>query len=158
MNDTAFADTPVSRCTYYRRTCGLPAGIEPEAGRIVVTAGFVGGVTMPATLGRRVRDEMLFQGGALGPVVDHVRSRRWTFLCRPDVEEDADLRLRLLRLDVSVVARGGEIVLPSPTDTGFRRWVNPPRDTFRPSGARIVALALACAGVSRCRPPRRTSR
>ncbi|MEU2252252.1 hypothetical protein [Nocardia xishanensis] len=95
----------MSRCTYYRRTCGLPAGIEPEAGRIVVAAGFVGGVTMPATLGRQVRDEMSFQGG--------------------------------------------EIALPSPADTGFRRWVNPPRDTFRPSGAVVVALTLTCAGTRR---------
>ena len=73
MNDPTFTDTSISRCAYYRRTCGLPAGIHPEAGRIVVKAGVVGAITMPAALGRLVRDDMLFRGGPLGPIVAHIR-------------------------------------------------------------------------------------
>src|SRR5437899_622058 len=56
MDHPAFADTSASRCAYYRRTCGLPAGIHPEYGRIVVKAGLVGAITMPARLGQRARD------------------------------------------------------------------------------------------------------
>ncbi|WP_330229442.1 DNA-directed RNA polymerase subunit beta [Nocardia sp. NBC_00508] len=150
MNHAAFADTPASRCAFYRRTCGLPAGIHPEIGRIVVKAGVVGGITMPDRMGQWVRDDMLFRGHPLGPVVAHIRSRRWTFLCRPDLPDDTRLFAALFRLDVSVVPFGGEIALPSPADAngGFRRWVVAPRDTFRPSGAVIVDCVLTCAGRS----------
>ncbi|WP_378738815.1 DNA-directed RNA polymerase subunit beta [Nocardia brasiliensis] len=153
MNDPVFADTSISRCTYYRRTCGLPAGIHPEAGRIVVKAGVVGAITMPAGLGERVRDDMLFRGCPLGPVVAHIRSRRWTFLCRPDVPDDLRLFAELFRLDVSIVPFGGEIALPSPADAraACRAWVVLPRDTFRPSGAVIIDYVRACTGRQRVR-------
>ncbi|QIS10357.1 DNA-directed RNA polymerase subunit beta [Nocardia arthritidis] len=146
MDEPAFADTPATRCAYYRRTCGLPAGIHPEVGRIVVKAGVVGGITMPARLGQRVRDELLFRGLAIGPIVAHIRSRRWTFLCRPDLTVDTDLAVELFRLDVSIVPLGGEIALPSPADsaTAYRTWIVPPRDTFRPSAAVIVRAARTC--------------
>ncbi|WP_405161842.1 DNA-directed RNA polymerase subunit beta [Nocardia sp. NBC_01499] len=146
MNDPAFTDTPISRCAYYRRTCGLPAGIHPEAGRIVVKAGLVGAITMPARLGQRVRDDMLFRGCPLGPIVAHIRSRRWTFLCRPDVPESVQLCTELFHLDVAIVPFGGEIALPSPADsqTPSRTWIVPPRDTFRPSGAVIIDYLRAC--------------
>ncbi|WP_327119792.1 DNA-directed RNA polymerase subunit beta [Nocardia sp. NBC_01730] len=148
MDDAAFADTPASRCVYYRRTCGLPAGIHPEVGRIVVKAGVVGGITMPGRLGQWVRDDLVFRGYPVGPVVAHIRSRRWTFLCRPDVPDDMRLFSALFRLDVSIVPFGGEIALPSPAEAsgGFRQWVVAPRDTFRPSGAVIVDCVLTCAG------------
>jgi hypothetical protein len=148
MNHAAFADTPASRCAFYRRTCGLPAGIHPEIGRIVVKAGVVGGITMPDRLGQCVRDDMLFHGRPLGPVIAHIRSRRWTFLCRPDLPDDMRLFAALFRLDVSIVPFGGEIALPSPADANgvFRRWVVAPRDTFRPSATVIVNCLLARAG------------
>lgn len=145
MSDPMFTDTPVSRCAYYRR-CGLPAGIHPAAGRIVVKVGLVGAITMPARLGQRVRDDMLYRGCALGPIVAHIRSRRWTFLCRPDVPDDQPLFTELFRLDVAVVPFGGEIALPSPADahTPSRTWIVPPRDTFRPSGAVVLDYLRAC--------------
>ncbi|WP_174552972.1 hypothetical protein [Nocardia amamiensis] len=105
---------------------------------------------MPDRLGQWVRDDMLFHGHPLGPVVAHIRSRRWTFLCRPDLPDDTRLFAALFRLDVSVVPFGSEIALPSPAEAngGFRHWVVAPRDTFRPSGAVIVDCVLACAGRS----------
>ncbi|MFI9403615.1 DNA-directed RNA polymerase subunit beta [Nocardia sp. NPDC052316] len=146
MHDPTFRDTPFSRCAYYRRTCGLPAGIQPEAGRIVVKVGLVGAITMPARLGQRVRDDMLFRGCPVGPIMAHIRSRRWTFLCRPDVPDDTRLFTELFRLDVAIVPFGGEIALPSPTDshTPSRAWVVLPRDTFRPSCAVIIDYLRAC--------------
>ena len=146
MGHPVFMDTPVSRCAYYRRTCGLPAGIHPETGRIMLKAGVVGGVTMPALLGQRVRDDLLFRGCALGPVIAHIRSRRWTFLCRPDLPDDIRLFTELFRLDVSIVPFGAEIALPSPNDSlsPCRAWVVPPRDTFRPSAAVIIASVRSC--------------
>ncbi|MEU1976418.1 DNA-directed RNA polymerase subunit beta [Nocardia sp. NPDC019309] len=111
-------------------------------------AGVVGGITMPDRLGQCVRDDMLFRGQAIGPVVAHIRSRRWTFLCRPDLPDDVRLFAALFRMDVSIVPFGSEIALPSPADASnaFRRWVVAPRDTFRPSGVVIVNCVLARAG------------
>ena len=101
---------------------------------------------MPAQLGQRARDHMLFRGLTLGPVIAHIRSSRWTFLCRPDLPNDMRLFAELFRIDVSVVPFGGEIALPSPQDVtvGYRSWVVPPRDTFRPSGAVIIDAVRAC--------------
>jgi hypothetical protein len=146
MDQITFADTAVSRCAYYRRTCGLPAGIQPPIGRIVVRAGMIGAITMPGSLGSRVRDDLLHRRFALGPIISHARSERWTYLCRPDLPDGAELFSELFALNVSVVPAGGEIVLPSPAAlrSGYRRWVVPPRDTFRPSGLVIVDAVRAC--------------
>lgn len=146
MDQLAFADTPTSRCAFYRHTCGLPAGIHPEIGRIVVKAGAVGAITMPALLGQRVRDDLLRRRSTLGPIMSHLRSARWTFLVRPDVRDDIQLFAELLRHNVSIVPIGGDIALPSPGDThtGYRQWVVPPRDTFRPSGLEIIDTVRTC--------------
>jgi len=140
MEKTTFADTTVSRCTYYRRTCGLPAGIQPPLGRIVVRAGMIGAITMPGRLGQRIRDDLLHHRITLGPIICHVRSGRWTYLCRPDLPDDVQLFRILFALNTSIVPAGSEIALPSPTDTRseYRCWIVPPRDTFRPSGLVIV--------------------
>ncbi|WP_330228512.1 DNA-directed RNA polymerase subunit beta [Nocardia sp. NBC_00508] len=146
MDDSAFADTPTSRCAYYRRTCGIPAAIHPENGHIVVRSGMIGGITMPARLGQQVRDNLLHNRFALGPVIAHVRSGRWTYLIRPDLPDDIRLFAELFRLDVSVVPIGGDIALPSPADAHavYRQWVVAPRDSFRPSGLLIVETIRAC--------------
>ncbi len=150
MNNPTFADTPASRCAYYRRTCGLPAGIHPDVGRIILRTGLVGAITMPAPLGQRVRDDLLHNRITLGPIVSHLRSGRWTFLCRPDLPNDLSLFAELFRCNVSLVPPGAEIALPAPSDAGVRHWVVPPRDTFRPSGFVIVTSLRAC--VTRSRP------
>ncbi|MFI6172562.1 DNA-directed RNA polymerase subunit beta [Nocardia sp. NPDC051052] len=146
MDNLMFADTPASRCTYYRRTCGLPAGIHPEAGRIIVRVGMVGAITMPAPLGQRVRDDLLQHRIPLGPIISHLRSRRWTFLCRPDLPNDMTLFAELFRLNVTLVPPGAEIALPAPSDTrtGHRHWIVTPRDTFRPSGRIVLAALRSC--------------
>ncbi|WP_433662855.1 DNA-directed RNA polymerase subunit beta [Nocardia sp. CA-128927] len=146
MDNLTFADTPTERCAYYRRTCGLPAGIHPEVGRIVVRAGIVGAITMPAPLGQRVRDDMLHNRITLGPIISHLRSSRWTFLCRPDLPNDMTLFAELFRLNVTLVPHGAEIALPAPSDTrtGHRHWIVAPRDTFRPSGLIVLTALRSC--------------
>ncbi|WP_433726050.1 hypothetical protein ACQP0C_32065 [Nocardia sp. CA-129566] len=64
-----------------------------------------------------------------------------------DLPDDMAVFAELFRIDVSIVPFGGEIALPSPVDAdAYRSWVVPPRDTFRPSGAVIVAAVRACVG------------
>ncbi|MBF6167565.1 DNA-directed RNA polymerase subunit beta [Streptomyces gardneri] len=134
------ADTPVSRCRFYRQ-CGLAAAVQPELGRIIVPAGRVGAITMPARLGQEVKALMQVRRAALGPIISHPRSKRWTYLVRPDLPDEVGLFAELFRLDVSVARCGAQIALPSPADRSpcFRVWIEPPRDTFRPSGSVVVA-------------------
>lgn len=156
MEHIPFGGTPLSRCHFYRRVCDLPANIDPpQLGRIVMKVGHVGALTMPAHLGQSVKVRMQQAGSDLGPVVSHPRRNRWTFLIRPDIPDDVRLFAEMYRLDVSVVRTGGTVALPSPADKGaqFRRWIEPPCCTFRPSGLAVVDTIRACSG--RYRPVRR---
>ncbi|WP_280311706.1 DNA-directed RNA polymerase subunit beta [Nocardia abscessus] len=144
MDDEPFGDTPVSRCEFYRRKCGLPAVIDPpEIGRIIVRAGSVWGVTMPIRLGQRVKAHLHSGGNQPGPIIAHPRSGRWTFLVDPDIPAvDMDRYAELFRWDVSIADTGSMIALPSPSPGGaIRHWIIPPRNAFRSSG-RDVLTAL----------------
>ena len=126
MNQSEFGDTPVSRCRFYRQVCGLPAIIDPpELGRIVVRAGIVWALMMPAHLGQLVKIDLQRRGHGIGPIMSHPRSHRWSYLVRPDLPDYDRLFAEMFRLDVSVVRVGGEIALPSPTDkcARFRHWI-----------------------------------
>ncbi|MET9289885.1 DNA-directed RNA polymerase subunit beta [Nocardia beijingensis] len=143
MDEGAFGDTLLSRCQYYRRTCGLPVVIDPpELGRIVLRAGSVWGVTMPTRLGQSVKAYLHNGGHAIGPIVGHPRSGRWTFLIRPDIDlSDVKLFAEMFRLDVNVARTGASIALPSPAASAeaIRHWIVPPRNAFRPSGQVVIA-------------------
>lgn len=148
MNHIPFGDTPVSRCTFYRRVCDLPANVDPpQLGRIVMKVEHVGALTMPAHLGHSVKTHMRQRGLDLGPVCSHPRQNRWTYLVRPDIPDDVRVFAEMYRLDVQVIRAGGTVALPSPADQGiqFRRWIEPPRCTFRPSGLVVVDTIRACS-------------
>ncbi|WP_194836093.1 DNA-directed RNA polymerase subunit beta [Nocardia sp. XZ_19_369] len=153
MKNISFGDTPVSRCVYYRLVCGLAANIDPPGSeRIIFLAGSTGALTMPGTLGSVLRQHMQRHRVAVGPIVAHVGSNRWSFLIRPDVPDD-DTRVfnDLFRLNVMIV-REGAIPLPSPTAEpggGSRRWIELPRNMFRPSGRVVVEAIRACTGINR---------
>ncbi|WP_228782753.1 DNA-directed RNA polymerase subunit beta [Nocardia abscessus] len=140
------ADTPTTRCQFYRKTCGLPARVRPDLGQIIVLAGSVGAIIMPAELGGRVKGHLQNRQLQLGPIVSHPRSKRWTFLITPDVPDETRLFAELFRVNVSVSRVGAQIALPSPgaRQAGFRVWVRPPRDDFRPSGMAVIESIRAC--------------
>ncbi|WP_433602624.1 DNA-directed RNA polymerase subunit beta [Nocardia sp. CA-135953] len=149
MGYIGFGDTPLSRCHFYRRVCDLPANVDPpQLGRIVMKVEHVGALTMPAHLGQSVKTYMQQCGSDLGPVCSHPRQNRWAYLIRPDIPDDTRLFAEMYRLDVQVVRAGGTVALPSPADKGaqFRRWIEPPRCTFRPSGLVVVDAIRACSG------------
>lgn len=154
MEQTAFGDTPMSRCAYYRRVCDLPAVIDPpELGRIIMRTSHVWAMTMPAPLGRAVRQVMQRRGVGGGPIVAHPRSNRWSYLVRPDIPDDTRLFAEMYRVDVSVVREGGTVALPFPTaqSGAIRHWIETPRDTFRPSGMVVLDAIRACGGPGRRR-------
>ncbi|WP_328410844.1 DNA-directed RNA polymerase subunit beta [Nocardia sp. NBC_00403] len=154
MDHIPFGDSPVSRCVFYRRVCDLPATIDPPSlGRIIMKATHVWALTMPAPLGQSVKHDMGRRGAAIGPILSHPRSNRWTFLIRPDVPDDVPLFADLFRHNASVIRDGGTVALPSPTiqSGAIRQWIEPPRDTFRPSGLLVIESVRACVGPGRAR-------
>jgi hypothetical protein len=147
MGRIPFGDTPLSRCAYYRQVCDLPAEVDPPyVGRIVLRMGVAWAVIMPATLGQDVKVWMQRHGYAVGPIMSHPRSKRWTYLTQPDLPDDMTLFAEMFRLNVSVVRAGGTVALPSPADRGttFRAWINLPDNTFRPTGSVVVAAIRGC--------------
>ncbi len=153
MKNISFGDTPVSRCVYYRLVCGLAANIDPPgSGRITFLAGSTAVLSMPGSLGIVVLQYMQCHGVAVGPIVAHAGSNRWTFLVRPDVpDDDTGLFKDLFRLNVMFWGEG-TIALPSPTGElggGSRRWIELPRNSFRPSGRVVVDAILECTGIHR---------
>ncbi|WP_433726903.1 DNA-directed RNA polymerase subunit beta [Nocardia sp. CA-129566] len=149
MEHIPFGDTPGSRCHFYRRVCDLPATVDPpHLGRIIMKAEYVWALILPADLSKAVKTYMQHHGSDIGPILSHPRSNRWTLLVRPDIPDDVRLFAELFRLNVSVVRTGGTIALPSPVDIGvqFRRWIEPPRCTFRPSGLVVVDAIRARSG------------
>ncbi|MGF0316437.1 DNA-directed RNA polymerase subunit beta [Nocardia fluminea] len=140
-----FAETPRSRCDFYRRICSLPTVIDPVTGRITMRAGLVGAVMMPTDLAHRVKTRLDVRGVAPLPIIGHPRAAMWTFLVRADIRPIADPEqvARLWEARV-VVIREGDIALPSPASDPLmvRTWVSPAISAFRPSGSVVVHCAL----------------
>ncbi|GAA5048501.1 DNA-directed RNA polymerase subunit beta [Nocardia callitridis] len=150
MDHIPFGDTPLSRCHFYRRVCDLPAVIDPpHLGRIIMPATHVWALMLPGLLGQAIKVEMQSTETELGPIIAHPRSRRWTYLVRPDLPEEDSLFREMFRLNVSIIRSGATIALPSPTDqcVEFRRWVQPPRSFYRPSGLAVLDAIRRCRGV-----------
>lgn len=143
------------RCVRYRRELHLPAVIEPDSRRILLQIGaHYGAVTMPGDLGERVQAR-LRAAAIAGPVVDHPRARRWTFLtgpCRPETLTPT-ASAELFRLYTTVACAGSQIVLPSPEDerTGYRTWVQAPEAADQRPPAHAVIEAARALGARRLR-------
>ncbi|WP_433655908.1 hypothetical protein ACQPW1_33305 [Nocardia sp. CA-128927] len=136
------------RCVQYRRELHLPASIDPTSRRILLHIGaHYGAITMPADLGERVQ-QRLEQAAIAGPVVDHPRAKRWTFLTgpyRPDTLSAA-VSAELFRMYATVACTGSQVVLPSPDDehTGYRTWIRPPETaTTRPPLNAVIEATRA---------------
>lgn len=141
----------------YRREFQLPASVDPGSRRILLHIGIdYGAVSMPDELGEQVL-RRLGEDGIAGPVVDHPRARRWTFLtgpAQPGVLGTA-VSAALFRLYVTVAGAGSQVVLPSPEDerTGYRIWIRPPEAAARrpPLDAAITAIRSIAATKLRAR-------
>ncbi|WP_280309438.1 DNA-directed RNA polymerase subunit beta [Nocardia abscessus] len=102
-------------------------------------------ITMPAVLGQHVKAWMQQRGYKLGPILSHPRSKRWTFIIRPDIPDETPLFTEMFRLDVSIARDGASVWLPSPADRGtmFRAWIVRPDSHVRPSGHVVVEAIRA---------------
>lgn len=139
----------------YRRELHLPASIDPTSRRILLHIGaHYGAITMPADLGERVQ-QRLEQAAIAGPVVDHPRAKRWTFLTgpyRPDTLTAA-VSAELFRMYATVACTGSQVVLPSPEDehTGYRTWIRPPESATTRPPLNAVIEATRAVGTPKAR-------
>ncbi|MCP2274838.1 hypothetical protein SAMN04244553_2195 [Nocardia amikacinitolerans] len=133
-------DTLATRCQFYRRVCGLPAFVQPNYGRIVFSVGTVGAISMPAQLGAQVRIALRSKGLHGAPIVSHPRSKRWTFLCEPNLADTSPYFTEMFRLNATIASLGAHVALPAPSvvSDAFRTWVVQPTNALRPSGEEVV--------------------
>ncbi|WP_327145254.1 DNA-directed RNA polymerase subunit beta [Nocardia sp. NBC_01327] len=151
---TGTADTPQSRSAYYRQQCGLPVTVRP-GGHIVAKADSdLAGFTMPVELGELVKAEMRTRNVPWGPIVAHVRARRWMFLVDWETRDDIGVSLdsEMMRSNVSVVRPGGEIAFPSPAPSSIQReWIVNPNSRHRPSAGTVLEVIRHCVRRRDCR-------
>ncbi|MBL1073211.1 hypothetical protein JK358_02250 [Nocardia sp. 2] len=149
LDPSSYAATQeaLARCRRYRKEHGLYGIVDSAMGRIMLEIGAVGAVTMPADLGMKVRNHLKSKQRC-GPVINHPRSGRWTFLTGPtdDSYLDTTLFSDLFRDCAAVALPGSHIVLPSPTDehSGYRAWICPPDGDFRPDMGEVVSATREC--------------
>ncbi|WP_067678031.1 hypothetical protein [Nocardia miyunensis] len=138
------------RCVQYRCESHLPASVDPASHHILLEVGSrYGAITMPADLGERVQ-RRLDRAGVAGPVVDHPRARRWTFITGPG-SPSTSVSAELFRLYATVACAGSPVVLPSADDerTGYRVWVQPPGEADAvPPLETVIEAARAESGGS----------
>ncbi|WP_245560410.1 DNA-directed RNA polymerase subunit beta [Nocardia asiatica] len=148
-------DTLETRCMRSRRVCGLRARVQPEPGRIMLTADSTAtAVTMDAQLAARVRQQLRQTGVRTGPICVHARSKRWSFLVVPDIPDNIAIYAELFRLSVSVARCGTPIALPAPTNRRIRDWVDPPTDHYKPSGMAVIHAVRTCTAAAHRRTVR----
>lgn len=126
-------------CARYQQVLGLPATVVPDTQRVTVAtqAGVLGAVVMPSDLGQVVLAHI---PKPWGPVIEHPWSRRWAFLTATESadHDGGHVAARLFSLGVFLAVR---VVLPSPSDAGFRRWIWEPVQDRRPALSLVVDLA-----------------
>jgi hypothetical protein len=95
---------------------------------------------MPSYVGQAVLKRMDTQALAVGPVISHPRSKRWTFLARPNVADYREVFAGLYRLDSTLAPTGAQVALPSPAEqaSALRVWVRPPTSTYLPLATVVV--------------------
>ncbi|MET8777411.1 hypothetical protein ABZV58_20605 [Nocardia sp. NPDC004654] len=102
--------------------------------------GAVGAISMPAQLGAQVRIALRGKGLPGVPIVSHPRSKRWTFLCEPNLPDTSLYFTEMFRLNATIASLGAHVALPTPSvlSDAFRTWVVQPTNALRPSGEELV--------------------
>lgn len=130
------ADLPTCLARY-RADCGIDAEVT-DHGRIIVRAGAVGCIRIPARLGKRVAD-VLESRDLSTPIIVCEVTASWRFLTqRPSGSELFD---PLFIYQGKQSGYGAEISLPTPGYPG-RTWRVVPTGPERLPSATVVALTL----------------
>ena len=130
----------------YEELLGWPVSVQVGKRVLIVAIGqTLDAVTMPASLGARVRAEL---GIAMlsAPIVCQPDGKRWTFLTKPLDRLRPNIAADLSHLRVDVAPAGAHIVIPTSPDTTSGqdwRWIE------APSPSRLLPPAYAVIGVTR---------
>lgn len=114
-----------------------------DHGLLVVQAGEVGCLRMPAPLGQRVADELAHRG-LTTPVIVNEASRTWTVLTQRPEREYGLLHDPLFVYRVKRSVLGTQITVPGPDDPA-RRWHIAPDGHHRLSFELVADITLAQA-------------
>jgi hypothetical protein len=138
-------DTVGRRCAFYAEQ-GFAVHAADRGQIVLCVGGLLGAVTMPAAPGAKVAPSMAVRAMP-APAICHPGGDSWTFLTGPGHTVTTDHAAALLRLRVSVVGAGAQVVLPSPESEclGLWRWIRwPSRADLPPQGA-LLATTQAMA-------------
>lgn len=131
------ANNVPARLALYRTEYGIDAHVN-DYGLIVVHAGDVGCVRLPAELGESVADELTRRGWSTPIIIDE-KSASWRFLTqRPTISPRFD---PLFPHHAKQAGYGAEISLPTPGFPG-RNWRVEPTGPDRLPNADVVDIAL----------------
>lgn len=142
--------------TSYEELLGWPVCMNVQSRCVAVPVGRVlDTITMPATLGEKVRVELGFPMPA-GPVAEDPGGDRWTFLTQPTAAARRDIPAELCELEVHAAPHGAHVVIPTRLDgAGEREWrwveLPHPRQSLPPWSAvlgatRRIAARLVSTG------------
>lgn len=143
--------------TRYEELLGWPVCMDVQSRCVAVSVGTVlDAVTMPTTLGEKVRAELGFAMAA-GPVATDPEGDRWTFLTQPAAAR-RDIPAELRELEVHAAPHGTPVVIPTrlehADDRGWR-WVELPypRQSLPQWSVVLGATRRIAAGLAEiCRP------
>lgn len=109
--------------TRYEELLGWPVCMDVQSRCVAVSVGTVlDTITMPATVGEKVRAELGFPTAA-GPVAADPDGDRWTFLTQPAAAAHRHIPTELRELHVDTAGHGTHVVIPTRLDgAGDRGW------------------------------------
>jgi hypothetical protein len=128
----------------YQAEWSWSVSVDVENQRLIVPVGAeLDAVTMPASLGEKVHQELLIAMLA-GPVLRDPSGRWWTFLVKPNLKVRSELLAELRRLKVYPTPTGAHVILPNAVDgtDGMWRWIQQPQQ-HRPLCPGSVVIGLA---------------
>lgn len=127
----------------YEELLGWPVSVQVGNRVLALAVGdAVDGVSMPADLAARVRDELTI-AMLRGPVVAAPDGGRWTFLTKPLPRLRSSISTGLAARRVALAPHGGHILIPTEpeTTTRGRRWIEPPAPTRAlPPAYAVIAI------------------
>ncbi|MGH3761563.1 hypothetical protein [Actinophytocola sp.] len=131
----------------YEELLGWPVSVQVGDRVLIVLIGSsIAAITMPATLGAAVREE-LSVAMQNGPVLTDPDCLKWTFLTRPPDCLRPGVAACLAREHVDLAPRGSQVVVPTtptrrPTPVGTAwRWIDPPAPARpRPPAYPVIAI------------------
>ncbi|WP_327141312.1 hypothetical protein [Nocardia sp. NBC_01327] len=143
---TALTESVAAQHDRYREENGFTDTHVDANNRIILRAGHIDAIQMPAALGDRVRIELSRQL-LTAPIIENCCTGCLTILTNGAPAEDTRsiyLFSKLYRVQAIRTPKGALIMLPGPADK-VRVWLDAPIGTFRPPFNTAVAITLDAA-------------